>query len=107
MINDHDWTKSFYGVSHKVINGIQYTITDHETFAELMVFSWYSYLVLEKKYFFVQPFENDSVFDQNFYWNCGENYVQWAKHYVDHDYCPSITVNRMDMSKCYCIGVEG
>jgi hypothetical protein len=103
MIADKDWTKSFYGITHKTKNNIQYSITDWEIVAELMVYSWISYQVIEKVFFLRGTFTPNKYQDENCFWNCGEEYISWAKYYVKHNNLDSMILNRKDLSKCNCL----
>jgi hypothetical protein len=98
MIEDKkEWTKPVSGVTHKVIGGIQYTISDYTNFAELMVYSWHSYNVVEKRVFFVRSLGDDCYNCVEHYWNCGtiEKAIEWAKHYITGCYEMEIRKNNL------------
>lgn len=79
-----NWTNWYCNVSHKMLDGIQYTLTNYENFIELTVYSWVSYQVIDKKWFFIREFGNDSIENPNYFWNCGdiETAIEWSKHYL-------------------------
>src|SRR3990172_1662493 len=88
MIEDCDWTKPYFGVSHKVRDRMQFTIADYVNFAELTAYSWNTHQVNERLLFFVLPVDGESVKNPWRYWNCGsiEKAISWAKHYVNGCY---------------------
>lgn len=82
--DNHDWTKPHFGVSHKMIDGIQYTIINYEKFVKLDIYSWISETMVSQHCFFVRSFGEDCTQESCRFWNCGniENAIMWAKFYM-------------------------
>ena len=104
MIKDNDWTTPHYGVTHMVKNRIQYSISNRDLFAELMVYSWISYCVISEQLFFVRPLGENCIEGKDRYWNCGdiETAIAWAKHFAEYG-CYEMSLYRNDLSRCVCI----
>lgn len=80
---------------------IQYSITDYGNFAELMTYSWISYTLISKRYFFRQKLTKDCENEKTRYWNCGENAVKYAKRFAEGIDNTAMQVSKDDMSHYY------
>lgn len=96
------WTQPYCGVTHLMIEKVQYTISNYENFAQLQIYSWITHRLEKEYYFFNQSFNSKTCFnDKNRFWNCGsiENSIQWAKFWVETREPYSMLLCKDDMSR--------
>jgi hypothetical protein len=84
-MKDQDWTKQHYGITHKAVNNILYSIEDYTNFAQLDIFDVAAGNLKGRILFFIYEFGSYCFNDNDRYWNCGtiEKAIKWAKLYVE------------------------
>lgn len=99
---DKDWTDWYCQTSHKMVNGRQYTLTEHiGYFTTLTIYCWHTHELLKDLTFFMHPYVPETMIDNGkFFYNCGERHVEFAKHYAEHQ-CHALHRNRLDVTQSY------
>ena len=101
---DKNWTPWYCDTSHKIVNGIQYSLRRCDgRFVEIMVYDWHQHITKYREIvFFERAFKKESIESRYYFWNCGKDVIEWAKHWVDYR-CHEMELHQNNLSKCMCL----